>query len=171
MASDFLGNNRPFLQAKPGRRDHSTFYQRVDHLTQHMGASERSMQDRIQKLEAIRIALEEELSQTKAAALTERGQAEEELIKVRNQARLEEQQRLEHLEEKLRLMTESRDEAQNCCLKQKQMVAEAQAKASQLSLHADGLRRRLEELQQVIWTGVEMSSPQGHSTLPKLFGY
>ncbi|KAM9537495.1 leucine-rich repeat-containing protein 45 isoform 1-T1 [Guaruba guarouba] len=119
----------------------------VNHLTQHMEASEHSMQERIQKLEAIRIALEEELSQTKAAALTERGQAEEELIKVRNSARLEEQ-RLEHLEEKLRLMTKSRDEAQNCCLKQKQMVAEAQAKANQLSLHADGLRRRLEELQQ-----------------------
>ncbi|XP_068269597.1 leucine-rich repeat-containing protein 45 isoform X2 [Nyctibius grandis] len=119
----------------------------VDHMTQHMEASERSMQDRIQRLEAIRIALEEELSQVKAAALTERGQAEEELIKVRNQARLEEQ-RLEHLEEKLRLMTESRDEAQNCCLKQKQMVTEAQAKANQLSLHADGLRRRIEELQQ-----------------------
>ncbi|XP_052664021.1 leucine-rich repeat-containing protein 45 isoform X3 [Harpia harpyja] len=120
----------------------------VDHMTQHIEASERSMQDRIQRLEAIRIALEEELSQVKAAALTERGQAEEELIRVRNQTRLEEQQRLEHLEEKLRLMTESRDEAQNCCLKQKQMVAEAQAKANQLSLHADGLRRRLEELQQ-----------------------
>ncbi|XP_069655667.1 leucine-rich repeat-containing protein 45 isoform X3 [Haliaeetus albicilla] len=120
----------------------------VDHMTQHIEASERSMQDRIQRLEAIRIALEEELSQVKAAALTERGQAEEELIKVRNQARLEEQQRLEHLEEKLRLMTESRDEAQNCYLKQKQMVAETQAKVNQLSLHADGLRRRLEELQQ-----------------------
>ncbi|XP_035198134.1 leucine-rich repeat-containing protein 45 isoform X3 [Oxyura jamaicensis] len=120
----------------------------VDHMTQHMEASERSLQDRVQRLEAIRIALEEELSQVKAAALTERGLAEEELIKVRNQARLDEQQRLEHLEEKLRLMTESRDEAQNCCLKQKQMVSEAQAKASQLSLHADGLRRRIEELQQ-----------------------
>uniref|UniRef100_A0A8C3R6Q2 Leucine rich repeat containing 45 n=1 Tax=Cyanoderma ruficeps TaxID=181631 RepID=A0A8C3R6Q2_9PASS len=89
-----------------------------------------------------------ELGQVKAAALTERGQAEEELIKVRSQARLEEQQRLEHLEEKLRLMTESRDEAQNCCLKQKEMVAEAQAKAKQLSLYADGLKRRLDELQQ-----------------------
>uniref|UniRef100_A0A8C8B1I7 Leucine rich repeat containing 45 n=1 Tax=Otus sunia TaxID=257818 RepID=A0A8C8B1I7_9STRI len=120
----------------------------VDHMTQQMEASGRSMQDRIQRLEAVRAALEEELSQVKAAALSERGQAEEELIKVRNQARLEEQQRLEHLEEKLRLMTESRDEAQNCCFKQKQMVAEAQAKASQLSLQADGLRRRLEELQQ-----------------------
>uniref|UniRef100_A0A803XYD2 Leucine rich repeat containing 45 n=1 Tax=Meleagris gallopavo TaxID=9103 RepID=A0A803XYD2_MELGA len=120
----------------------------VDHLTQHMEASERSMQDRVQRLEAIRIALEEELSQVKAAALTERGHAEEELIKVRNQARLDEQQRLEHLEEKLQLMTEARDEAQNCCLKQKQMVGEAQVKANQLSLHADGLRRRIEELQQ-----------------------
>ncbi|PKK18766.1 leucine rich repeat containing 45 [Columba livia] len=120
----------------------------VDHMTQHMESSERSMQDRIQRLETIRMALEEELSRVRAAALAERGQAEEELIKVRNQARLEEQQRLEHLEEKLRLVTESRDEAQHCCLKQKQMVAEAQAKASQLSLHADGLRRRLEELQQ-----------------------
>ncbi|XP_065708139.1 leucine-rich repeat-containing protein 45 isoform X3 [Patagioenas fasciata] len=120
----------------------------VDHAAQHMETSERAMQDRIQRLEAIRIALEEELSRVRAAALTERGQAEEELVKARNQARMEEQQRLEHLEERLRLMTESRDEAQHCCLKQKQMVAEAQAKASQLSLHADGLRRRLEELQQ-----------------------
>lgn len=66
------------------------------------------------------------------------------------------QQRLEHLEEKLRLMTESRDEAQNCCLKQKEMVAEAQAKAKQLSLCADGLRRRLDELQRVVWTQVEI---------------
>lgn len=53
-------------------------------------------------------------------------------------------------------MTESRDEAQNCCLKQKEMVAEAQAKAKQLSLCVDGLRRRLDELQQVVWTGVEI---------------
>ncbi|XP_026654100.1 leucine-rich repeat-containing protein 45 isoform X2 [Zonotrichia albicollis] len=119
----------------------------VDRVAQQMEASERSMHDRIQRLEAIRISLDEELSQAKAAALAERGRAEEELIKVRSQARLEEQ-RLEHLEEKLRLMTESRDEAQNCCLKQKEMVAEAQAKAKQLSLYADGLKRRLEELQQ-----------------------
>ncbi|NWI87696.1 LRC45 protein, partial [Pitta sordida] len=120
----------------------------VDRLTQHFEASEHSMQDRIQRLEAIRTSLEEELSQVKAAALAERGQAEEEFIKARSQARLEEQQRLEHLEEKLRQMTELRDEAQNCFLRQKEMVAEAQAKAKQSSLHADGLRRRLEELQQ-----------------------
>ncbi|KAL9833405.1 leucine-rich repeat-containing protein 45 isoform 2-T2 [Geothlypis trichas] len=121
----------------------------VDRVAQQMEASERSMHDRIQRLEAIRISLDEELSQVKAAALAERGRAEEELMKARSQARLEEQ-RLEHLEEKLRLMTESRDEAQNCCLKQKEMVAEAQAKAKQLSLYADGLKRRLEELQQYV---------------------
>ncbi|XP_057894574.1 leucine-rich repeat-containing protein 45 isoform X2 [Melospiza georgiana] len=121
----------------------------VDRVAQQMEASERSMHDRIQRLEAIRISLDKELSQVKAAALAERGRAEEELVKVRSQARLEEQ-RLEHLEEKLRLMTESRDEAQNCCLKQKEMVAEAQAKAKQLSLYADGLKRRLEELQQYV---------------------
>ncbi|XP_050837460.1 leucine-rich repeat-containing protein 45 isoform X3 [Serinus canaria] len=120
----------------------------VDRVAQQMEASERSMHDRIQRLEAIRISLDEELNRVKVAALTERGRAEEELIKARSQARLEEQQRLEHLEEKLRLMTESRDEAQNCCLKQKEMAAEAQAKAKQLSLYADGLKRRLEELQQ-----------------------
>ncbi|XP_077643546.1 leucine-rich repeat-containing protein 45 isoform X2 [Lonchura striata] len=119
----------------------------VDRMAQQMEASERSMHDRIQRLEAIRISLDEELNQVKAAAITERGRAEEELIKARSQARLEEQ-RLEHLEEKLRLMAESRDEVQNCCLKQKEMVAEAQAKARQLSLYADGLRRRLDELQQ-----------------------
>ncbi|NXU53908.1 LRC45 protein, partial [Turnix velox] len=120
----------------------------VDRITQNIEANERSMQDRIQRLETIRIALEEELSRAKATALAERGQAEEELLKARSQARLEEQQKLEHIEEKLRLMTESRDEAQNCCLKQKQLVTEAQGKATQLSLQADGLRRRLEELQQ-----------------------
>ncbi|XP_063031992.1 leucine-rich repeat-containing protein 45 isoform X2 [Melospiza melodia melodia] len=121
----------------------------VDRVAQQMEASERSMHDRIQRLEAIRISLDKELSQVQAAALAERGRAEEELVKVRSQARLEEQ-RLEHLEEKLRLMTESRDEAQNCCLKQKEMVAEAQAKAKQLSLYADALKRRLEELQQYV---------------------
>ncbi|XP_067403214.1 leucine-rich repeat-containing protein 45 isoform X2 [Emydura macquarii macquarii] len=120
----------------------------VDHMAHHMEASERSMQERIQRLEAIRRELEEELSRIKAAALAERGQAEEELIKVRSQSRLEEQQRLEHLEEKLRLMTQSRDEAQNYCLQQKQAVGEAQTRVSQLSLQTEGLKRRMEELQQ-----------------------
>ncbi|KAM7334727.1 hypothetical protein ACRRTK_008047 [Alexandromys fortis] len=166
----------------------------VNHMTRHLEESERAMQERIQRLEAMRLSLEEELSCSKAAVLTERGQAEEELIKARNQARLEEvsfghkyvgasggtlqrslvevangavgrrtraqeipaasravvppQHRLAHLEEKIRLLAQARDEALGTCLQQKQMVAESQARASQLNLQMEGQQRRLEELQQ-----------------------
>lgn len=120
----------------------------VEHMTRHLEESERTMQERVQRLETVRLSLEEELSRVKAAALSERGQAEEELIKAKNQVRLEEQQRLAHLEEKLRLMAQARDEAQGTCLQQRQTVAEAQARGSQLSLQVEGLKRRLEELQQ-----------------------
>lgn len=120
----------------------------VEHMTRHLEESERAMQERVQRLEAVRLSLEEELSRVKAAVLSERGQAEGELIKAKNQARLEEQQRLAHLEEKLRLLAQARDEVQSACLQQRQTAAEAQARASQLGLQVEGLRRRLEELQQ-----------------------
>ncbi|CAD7668418.1 unnamed protein product [Nyctereutes procyonoides] len=120
----------------------------VEHMTRHLEESERAMQERVQRLEASRLTLEEELSRVKAAALSERGQAEEELMKAKNQVRLEEQQRLAHLEEKLRLLVQARDEAQSACMQQRQTVADAQARASQLGLQVEGLRRRLEELQQ-----------------------
>ncbi|KAM5309034.1 leucine-rich repeat-containing protein 45 isoform 4-T4 [Glossophaga mutica] len=120
----------------------------VEHMTRHLEESERAMQDRAQRLEAARLSLEEELSRVKALALSERSQAEEELIKAKNQVRLEEQQHLAHLEEKLRLLAQARDEAQSTCVQQRQVVAEAQARASQLGLQLEGLRRRLEELQQ-----------------------
>lgn len=68
------------------------------------------------------------------------------------------QHRLAHLEEKIRLLAQARDEAQGTCLQQKQMVAESQARASQLNLQVEGQQRRLEELQQVAW-------PQGAQTL------
>lgn len=78
------------------------------------------------------------------------------------------QQRLGHLEEKLRLLAQARDEAQSTCLQQRESVAEAQARASQLGLQVEGLRRRLEELQQVAGTlrppGVPMA-PSGHTSL------
>ncbi|XP_036692915.1 leucine-rich repeat-containing protein 45 isoform X4 [Balaenoptera musculus] len=123
-------------------------FKEVEHMTRHLEESERAMQERVQRLEAARLSLEEELSRAKAAALSERSQAEEELIKAKNQVRLEEQQRLAHLEEKLRLLAQARDEAQSACLQQKQAVADAQARASQLDRQVEGLRRRLEELQQ-----------------------
>uniref|UniRef100_A0A8C6FZH4 Leucine rich repeat containing 45 n=1 Tax=Moschus moschiferus TaxID=68415 RepID=A0A8C6FZH4_MOSMO len=123
-------------------------FKEVEHMTRHLEDSERASQERVQRLEAARLSLEEELSRVKAAALSERSQAEEELIKAKNQVRLEEQQHLTHLEEKLRLLAQARDEAQSACLQQKQTVADAQARASQLGLQVESLRRRLEELQQ-----------------------
>lgn len=59
------------------------------------------------------------------------------------------QQHLAHMEEKLRLLAQARDEAQGVCTQQKQMVADSQARASQLHLQVEGQQRRLEELQQV----------------------
>ncbi|XP_019062238.1 leucine-rich repeat-containing protein 45 isoform X2 [Fukomys damarensis] len=116
-------------------------------ITRHLEESQKATQERVHRLEALRLSLEEELSRVKAAALSERGQAEEELMKARNQARLEEQH-LAHMEEKLRLLAQARDEAQGVCTQQKQMVADAQARASQLRLQMEGQQRRLEELQQ-----------------------
>ncbi|XP_053424205.1 leucine-rich repeat-containing protein 45 isoform X3 [Nycticebus coucang] len=123
-------------------------FKEVEHMTRHLEESERAMQERVQRLEATRLSLEEELSRVKAAALSERSQAEEEFTKSRIQARKEEQQNLAHLEDKLRLLTLARDEAQSACLQQQQKVAEAQVRAGQLNLQVEGLQRRLEELQQ-----------------------
>uniref|UniRef100_A0A8C2K9Q7 Leucine rich repeat containing 45 n=1 Tax=Cyprinus carpio TaxID=7962 RepID=A0A8C2K9Q7_CYPCA len=120
----------------------------VDHLTRHQEESERALQERILKLEGQRIQLEEELSRVKASLVTERAQAEEELGKVRAQVRLEEQQHLTSLEEKLRAVRQSRDESQNHCTHQKQTIAELHAKVGQQSIEMDTLRRRIDELQQ-----------------------
>lgn len=120
----------------------------VDHLTRHQEESERALQERILKLEGQRIQLEEELSRARASVVTERAQAEEELGKVRAQVRLEEQQHLTSLEEKLRALRQSRDESQNHCTHQKQTIAELHAKVGQQSIEMDTLRRRIDELQQ-----------------------
>ncbi|XP_067100731.1 leucine-rich repeat-containing protein 45 isoform X2 [Osmerus mordax] len=120
----------------------------VDHVNRHLEESERGLQERILKLEGQRIHLEEELSRAKAACVTERAQAEEEMGKLRSQIRLEEQQNVSALEDKLRALHQSRDESQSHCTQQKQSIAELQARNSQQSLEMDGLRRRIDELQQ-----------------------
>ncbi|XP_071781085.1 leucine-rich repeat-containing protein 45 [Centroberyx gerrardi] len=120
----------------------------VDHVNRHLEESERALQERIFKLEGQRIQLEEELSKAKAACVTERAQAEEELGKVRAQVRLEEQEHVASLEEKLRSVRQSRQEVQTHCSQQKQTIADLQAKNGQQSIEIDGFRRRIDELQQ-----------------------
>ncbi|XP_069511417.1 leucine-rich repeat-containing protein 45 [Ambystoma mexicanum] len=120
----------------------------VDHMARHVEESERSLQERIQRLEATRIALEEELSRVKAACVAERSRAEEEVMKAKNLARLEEQQKVSHLEEKLRQAIQSRDDAHNSGLLQKQELGDAKAKNHQLTLEIEGLKHRLHALEQ-----------------------
>lgn len=120
----------------------------VEQVNRHLEESERALQERIFKLEGQRIQLEEELSKAKAAHVTERAQAEEELGRVRAQVRLEEQEHVLSLEEKLRSVRFNLQEVQLHCSQQKQTVSELQAKNSHQSIEMDGLRRRIEELQQ-----------------------
>ncbi|XP_074519134.1 leucine-rich repeat-containing protein 45 [Halichoeres trimaculatus] len=120
----------------------------VEHVNRHLEETERTLQERIFKLEGQRIQLEEELSKAKAVCVTERAQAEEELGRVRAQVRLEEQEHVSALEEKLRSVRSSLQEVQLHCSQQKQTISELQAKNSQQSIEMDGLRRRIEELQQ-----------------------
>ncbi|XP_031735683.1 leucine-rich repeat-containing protein 45-like [Anarrhichthys ocellatus] len=120
----------------------------VEHVNRLLEESERALQERIFKLEGQRIQLEEELSKAKAACVTERAQAEEDLGKVRAQVRLEEQEHVSSLEEKLRSVRSLQQEVQLHCSQQKQTISELQAKNSQQGMEINGLRRRTEELQQ-----------------------
>ncbi|XP_047464791.1 leucine-rich repeat-containing protein 45 [Mugil cephalus] len=120
----------------------------VEHVNRHLEEIEKALQERIFKLEGQRINLEEELSKAKAACVTERAQAEDELRRVRAQARLEEQEYVSSMEEKLHAVRSSLQEVQLHCSQQKQTTSELQAKNSQQSIEMDGLRRRIEELQQ-----------------------
>ncbi|KAK5606096.1 hypothetical protein CRENBAI_000537 [Crenichthys baileyi] len=123
-------------------------HKEVEHISRRLEETEKALQERIFKLEAQRIHLEEELSRTKAASVTGRAQAEQELGKVRAQMRLEEQERVSSLEEKLRSLRSSMQAMQLHCSQQKQAISELQAKNSHQSIEMDGLRRWIEELQQ-----------------------
>ncbi|XP_061563783.1 leucine-rich repeat-containing protein 45 [Cololabis saira] len=120
----------------------------VEHLNRHLQESERVLQERIFKLEGQRLQLEEELSRTKAAAVTERAEAEEELGRVRAQARLQEQEQQAAAEEKLRSQRCRFQELQLQNNQQKQNINDLQARISRQNNETDALRRRHEELQQ-----------------------
>ncbi|CAL9699623.1 unnamed protein product [Knipowitschia caucasica] len=126
----------------------SLHHKEVENVSRHQEESERVSQERIFRLEAQRIQLEEEVSQAKALCATERAQAQEELSRVRAQLRLEEREQVSSLKEKLSALRCSLQEAQLHASQQKDLVSELQARSSQHGLEADSLRRRIEELQQ-----------------------
>ncbi|XP_018417275.1 PREDICTED: leucine-rich repeat-containing protein 45 isoform X1 [Nanorana parkeri] len=122
----------------------------MDHMTRHLEDSERAAQERVQRIEATKLALEEELSRTKITLANERAQAEEEIQKARNATQQEEQQHSTVLQDKIRTLTQSRDQAQAQVLQQKQLAGELQAQNNQLGLQIEGLKRRIDGLQQEI---------------------
>ncbi|XP_053561622.1 leucine-rich repeat-containing protein 45 [Bombina bombina] len=120
----------------------------VDHLKQHMGDSERAAEERMQRLEAVRVALEEELSKLKVTLANERAEAKEEIQTVRSATQIEEQQHAAVLQDKLRLLMQSRDQTQSQVLQQNQLIEEQQSKNGQLSLEIETLKRRIDGLNQ-----------------------
>uniref|UniRef100_A0A3Q4NA08 Leucine rich repeat containing 45 n=1 Tax=Neolamprologus brichardi TaxID=32507 RepID=A0A3Q4NA08_NEOBR len=112
----------------------------VEHINRHLEESERALQDRIFKLEGQRIQLEEVRGHTTQTATS--------LVKTKKDGKLTPQEHVSSLEEKLRSVRSSLQEVQLHCSQQKQTISELQAKNSQQSIEMDGLRRRIEELQQ-----------------------
>uniref|UniRef100_A0A3Q4I940 Leucine rich repeat containing 45 n=1 Tax=Neolamprologus brichardi TaxID=32507 RepID=A0A3Q4I940_NEOBR len=70
------------------------------------------------------------------------------IFKLEGQRIQLEEEHVSSLEEKLRSVRSSLQEVQLHCSQQKQTISELQAKNSQQSIEMDGLRRRIEELQQ-----------------------
>lgn len=120
----------------------------VEHMARHMEDSEKLAQERMLRLETTKMALEEELSRMKSTLANERAQAEEEVQKARSAAQQEEQQHAAVLQDKIRTLTQSRDQAQSQVLQQKQLAGELQAQNNQLCLEIEGLKRRIDGLQQ-----------------------
>lgn len=77
------------------------------------------------------------------------------------------------MEEKLRSVRSSLQEVQLHCSQQKQTISELQAKKSQQSIEMDGLRRRIEELQQVRThrlPATHMTRYRKHQLIPAVLG-
>ncbi|XP_072029970.1 leucine-rich repeat-containing protein 45-like [Amphiura filiformis] len=118
----------------------------LSRLRQTMEDSERAYKERIVKLEQHRRNLEEELSQVKTSHLNERLVLEEQILETKKRVKEEEQQRSKHLEDKIRLLQNSKDDLQQHSSQQTQLVSELQAKHSNATLEIESLKRKLEEL-------------------------
>lgn len=126
----------------------SLHHKEVENVNRHLEETGRVLKERIFKLEAQRIQLEEEVSQTKAVCVSERAQAQEELSRVRAQLRLEEREQVSSLKEKLSSLRCSLQEAHMHSSQQKDLISDLQTRSGQQSVEVDTLRRRIEELQQ-----------------------
>ncbi|XP_058848409.1 leucine-rich repeat-containing protein 45-like [Acipenser ruthenus] len=120
---------------------------KVDELEWRCKAQQDHVFDLKQELTNSTAELKLRLAQAEERLEAEKKRSKQTLDDAEN-LRQKEQQRVSHLEEKLRLLTQSRDESQIHCTQQKWTVSELQAKNNHLALEMEGLKHRLEELQQ-----------------------
>ncbi|XP_071797513.1 leucine-rich repeat-containing protein 45-like [Asterias amurensis] len=122
----------------------------IHHLRESSEESERAYKDRISKLEEHRRHIEEEMSKLKNQHLTERLGLEEQILNTRQRVKEEEHQRMKHLEDKIRLLNNAKDDLQQHHSQQMQTIAELQSKNSNYTLEVESLKRTLEELNQEV---------------------
>ncbi|XP_064621256.1 leucine-rich repeat-containing protein 45-like [Lineus longissimus] len=119
----------------------------ISRCQQDCGESEKTLKDRIQKLENNRLELEEEISRMKNVHVADRLQNEEHLMITKQKIRQEEEQRCKQYEEKIRLLQQSKDETQSHANMLSGTVQDLQSKNSGLVLENEALKRKIEGFQ------------------------
>lgn len=110
---------------------------------------EHLLKERINRLETTRIELEEELGRSRNHVAEERLRAEEHVMQVRAKVKVEQEERVHALEEKVRTLQAGRDEMTSHAAQQAHSVGDLQTKNANLSIDNEALRRRIDDLNQV----------------------
>ncbi|CAH1273607.1 LRRC45 [Branchiostoma lanceolatum] len=110
--------------------------------------TERVLKERIQKMEMRRMELEEDISRHKSSLVSEKSKYEEQLQQAKTRIKHEQQQRVSQLEERLRMEQMSKEELQNHSDHQSSQVTELQTKHTGAVMEIEGLKRKMEEINQ-----------------------
>ncbi|WAQ96759.1 LRC45-like protein [Mya arenaria] len=122
----------------------------VSRLKTEFEETEKALRERINRLEMSRLQLEEEISQLKTAAVTDKLHAEENISIAKQKVKLEEENRVKALEEKLRVLSVSRDDLQAHHNQHNTSIKELTSKNSSLTLEVESYKRRIEELSEEV---------------------
>ena len=93
---------------------------------------------------------EDELGRAKSQSAQDRISFEDQLVEARQKIRQEEEQRIRHLEDKLRLANKSKEEAEIYANQQSSLVNQLQSNINTLTIENESLKRRVEELTQEV---------------------
>lgn len=118
----------------------------VARIKQECEETEKVLKDRIHKFELQRIESEEEISRLKSKLQADKLQAEEELMTSKQRIRHEEELRQKQLDERIRVLTQSKDELQSHSNHQASIISDLQGKCSSSTLEIETQRRKIEEM-------------------------